>query len=75
MKLVDQEDSPYTYSSKDKILINKAKCLMCNDIIVSRHRHDFVTCSCGSLAVDGGKEYLKRSCVNLTNYEELSIHG
>lgn len=26
--------------------LNKAKCLNCNDIIESTHRHDFVACSC-----------------------------
>ena len=37
----------------------KVKCLKCNDIIESKHRHDFVWCSCGSCAVDGGDEYLR----------------
>ena len=38
-----------------------AKCLKCGDIIESRHTHDYVMCSCGNLAVDGGKDYCKRS--------------
>ena len=42
------------------ILINKAKCKNCEDIIESKHRHDFVSCSCGKIAVDGGKDYLRR---------------
>jgi len=37
----------------------KIKCLKCNSIIESKHRHDFVWCSCGSCAVDGGDEYLR----------------
>lgn len=44
-----------------KIIRNSAKCLKCNDEVESKHRHDFVWCSCKSLAVDGGKAYLKRS--------------
>lgn len=44
-----------------KIARNRAKCLVCGDVIESKHRHDFVTCSCGNLSVDGGKDYLKRS--------------
>jgi hypothetical protein len=43
-----------------KIAINKAKCLKCNDIIESKHVHDFKWCSCKTIAVDGGHEYLKR---------------
>lgn len=40
---------------------NVVQCLKCNDIIESKHRHDFVSCRCGAIAVDGGKDYLKRS--------------
>ena len=42
------------------ILVNRAKCNRCGDIIESRHRHEFVTCSCGSIFVDGGTNYLRR---------------
>lgn len=44
-----------------KIISNKVKCNLCGDIIESTHRHDFKYCSCRSVAVDGGKDYLKRS--------------
>jgi len=47
--------------STTKIIRNSAKCLKCGDEIESKHRHDFVWCSCKSVAVDGGKAYLKRS--------------
>lgn len=30
-------------------------------MIESKHRHDFVTCSCGASSVDGGKVYLRRA--------------
>lgn len=43
------------------ILRNAAKCLLCKQTIESKHRHDFVTCKCGNLSVDGGLDYLKRS--------------
>jgi basic membrane lipoprotein Med (substrate-binding protein (PBP1-ABC) superfamily) len=42
------------------IVQNAATCLSCGDYIFSRHRHDFVYCTCGSIAVDGGQEYLRR---------------
>lgn len=52
------------------IVINQIKCNRCGDVIVSRHRHDFVNCTCGNCFVDGGMEYLRR--VGL-DYTELSI--
>ena len=39
---------------------NRARCKKCKDIIESKHRHDFVTCTCGAVSVDGGKDYFKR---------------
>jgi hypothetical protein len=44
-----------------KIKINRIKCLVCGDIITSVHRHDYNFCKCGAVAVDGGKDYLKRT--------------
>lgn len=43
-----------------KIKVNKAQCLKCYDIIQSKHRHDFMMCSCGTIGVDGGKDYIRR---------------
>lgn len=43
------------------IIRNRCKCAKCGDVIESKYRHDFVTCKCGAIAVDGGKDYLKRS--------------
>lgn len=54
-----------------KIIRNAAQCLTCKQIIESTHRHDFVTCECGKLSVDGGVDYLRR-CGDLDNYKELS---
>ena len=42
------------------IIQNAVNCLSCGDLIVSKHRHDFVTCTCGAVSVDGGQEYLRR---------------
>ena len=56
-----------------KIIINKAQCRLCGDILVSEHVHDFKFCSCGELAVNGGKAYLKRSFkTSPANFIELS---
>ena len=54
-----------------KILCNKIKCKKCGDIIESKNRHDFVTCKCGSVAIDGVNSYLKRTG-NREDWEELS---
>lgn len=50
---------------------NKARCLACGDVIESKHRHDFVYCSCETIFVDGGKDYLRRGG-DFTKFEELS---
>lgn len=39
---------------------NKIKCKICGDIIESKSVHDYVECSCGACAVDGGHSYLRR---------------
>ena len=57
--------------SNNKILVNKIQCKKCNDIIESKHVHDFKWCSCKSIAVDGGLEYLRR-VGNLEDIIELS---
>ena len=54
-----------------KILVNKIKCNKCGDIIESTYRHDFKFCKCGAVAVDGGKDYLRRGG-NREDWEELS---
>ncbi len=53
-----------------KIKVNKAKCLFCGDIIESTHVHDYKTCKCGKISVDGGTYYLKRGFPAGYKYEE-----
>ncbi len=43
-----------------KILKNAIQCKLCQSIIISKHRHDFVSCECGAVCVDGGHDYLRR---------------
>lgn len=54
------------------IKVNKAKCRRCGDIIESKSVHDYVICKCGAIAVDGGKEYLRRSAIDLNDIIEMS---
>lgn len=55
-----------------KILKNKARCLVCEEVIESVSRHDFVSCKCGAISVDGGLDYLRRGAINFSDLEELS---
>ena len=34
---------------------NRAKCKLCNSIVESFHHTDYVLCSCGEIALDGGE--------------------
>ena len=43
--------------------------MLCEEEIESVHRHDFVTCKCGNVSVDGGKDYLRRSEDPVKNYD------
>lgn len=54
-----------------KIKENKARCKGCKTVIESRSVHDYVSCACGAISVDGGREYLRR-IGNLELVEELS---
>ena len=57
-----------------KIILNAVYCIKCKEVVESTHRHDFRYCSCGAVAVDGGKAYLRRvgdiyGCVDVSLYE------
>ncbi|SUP41112.1 DUF7695 domain-containing protein [Veillonella criceti] len=55
-----------------KIFTNKIKCKFCGDVIESTFMHDYKTCSCQRVAVDGVHEYLRRCFVEEDDYIELS---
>ena len=51
---------------------NSVKCLMCNTILESKHRHDFVMCPCpNETACDGGLEYQRTLAKDLNLIEDL----
>ena len=54
-----------------RIIKNAIRCKKCGDVIESKTIHDFKFCGCGSCAVDGGHDYLRR-CGNREDWEELS---
>jgi len=54
---------------------NAAKCLKCQEVIESKHRHDFKFCKCNSIFIDGGLDYVrfggeKEDIELLTEYKE-----
>ena len=57
---------------KYRIVKNAIRCNYCGDIIESTHRHDYKTCSCGRVAVDGGHDYLRRCFTEIEDFTDLS---
>lgn len=56
------------------IIKNRIKCKTCGDVVESEHIHDFKSCSCERVAVDGGHSYLRRCFTDSQDdYEELSV--
>ena len=64
---------------KVRIIRNAIRCNRCGDVIQSDSVHDFRTCRCGCVAVDGGHEYLRRcftySPADLTDLSEVEPVG
>ena len=64
---------------KEKQYHNRAKCLKCGDIIESKSIHDFVSCKCGEIFVDGGQEYFRAGAKDTKNfqpmYDEITINN
>lgn len=48
---------------------NRARCALCNEIIESKNRHDFVFCRCRAIFVDGGNDYCRMG----GNFENIII--
>lgn len=55
-----------------KILRNSAVCNHCHTEIESTHRHDFRQCECKRVAVDGGKDYIRRIYNEPSDYTDTS---
>jgi hypothetical protein len=54
---------------------NRAKCKLCKDVLESFHRHDYVTCSCGQISIDGGNDCYKASALNWSNFLRVDDEG
>ncbi len=54
---------------------NRAKCRLCNEIIESFHRGDYVSCKCDEIAVSGGNEKLEVFAKNWANFMRVDDEG
>lgn len=55
------------------LLKNSIQCNHCKEEIESKYRHNFVTCKCGKVSVDGGKYYGRVLFTDLSDYTNTSI--
>lgn len=57
---------------RNEVIANRCKCRKCGDVIESKHRHDFVSCTCGAIFTDGGKDYIRRGAEDLNDIIDMS---
>ena len=50
------------------------ECNHCHSVIESVHRHDFVTCVCGNVSLDGGLDYTRILANSFNDYTDLSVY-
>ncbi len=56
-----------------KLVRNVIQCNHCGDVIESKYTHDFKSCKCKTVSVDGGLSYARRCFKNSTDdYTDLS---
>ena len=66
----------WSFNMVKKLIKNAFKCLYCNDIIESKHRHDFRTCKCGMSSCDGGESYIRLiGDLNMIEYVDVWEDG
>lgn len=57
------------------LIVNKVRCKICGEVLESRHRHDYKTCSCDQKTmIDGGLDYGRYGGVDLDQIEHLSVY-
>ena len=55
------------------LTLNSVRCLVCNEVLVSKSQHHFVMCSCpNETATDGGNVYQRYMGRDLDKVENLS---
>lgn len=54
---------------------NRAKCKLCDSIIESFHRDDYVSCTCGEIAIWGGTDSYNVSYRDIANFVRVDDEG
>jgi hypothetical protein len=54
---------------------NRAKCKLCETVIESFNRNDYVTCKCGEISIDGGDQYFKCAAKDWDNFLRVDDEG
>ena len=55
------------------LALNSVKCLCCGEVLISKHQHHYVQCSCSNeTACDGGLAYQRVLAKDLNKVEVLS---
>jgi len=55
--------------------MSKGQCVLCGDIMESKHRHDFVRCKCGKSFLDGGDDYPRGTMTTVMIDEKTHTGG
>lgn len=63
-----------SWRERETLIRNSAKCLKCDDEIVSEWQHDFKYCSCGNIFVDGGLAYTRHGFHDKKKYKDTSVY-
>jgi len=54
---------------------NRAKCKLCNSVIESFHKGDYVNCKCGEISVFGGSDEMRCSANEWANFLRVDDKG
>jgi hypothetical protein len=60
---------------KAHMVLNRVQCNLCGDIITSYTNHDFVTCSCTTVSVDGGLGMARTLFKEKSDYSDLRVYS
>lgn len=61
--------------SSPVLICNQAYCKLCETLVISHSQHDFNSCKCGAISVDGGTDYRRRIFKSIAGYEDRCIYS
>lgn len=72
VRRIDPDDYEFNRTGR-AIIRNSAFCKVCGIEVESRSVHDFRSCECGNVFVDGGAEYLRHGWTSREDYVDTSV--